>query len=427
MEIGQAMKAAVDYIYGIPKFSKKCSLDNTRELLNRLDNPGTNTQIIHVAGTNGKGSVCTFLEGIIRANGHKVGTFVSPHLVTMNERIRINGVSVDDEGFLEDYNRVRRVSEEMAANGFCHPSFFEFLFGMAMLAFEKNKVDYIILETGLGGRLDATNVVNPKLCVITSVGLDHTDILGDTIEAIASEKAGIIKENVPLVFWNKNDGAAKVITDKAKALNAPVYSCAKEDICHIVKSDKNIDFSINNGYYDNVNFSVKSKGFYQAENAALAVMAAKVLGLNNLENIRKGLLTTSWSGRMQELERNMILDGAHNEDGIARFIETVSQDEVSKRYMLFSAVKDKHYEAMIQKLCESKLFEGFILVPLQDERGLSVDLMEKEFAKYQQENIISMENMSQAIFEACMLRDDGYTIYIAGSLYLAGEVLALRA
>ena len=131
--------------------------------------------------------------------------------------------------------------------------------------------------------------------------------------------------------------------------------------------------------------------------------------------------------RMQELERNMILDGAHNEDGIARFIETVSQDEVSKRYMLFSAVKDKHYEAMIQKLCESKLFEGFILVPLQDERGLSVDLMEKEFAKYQQENIISMENMSQAIFEACMLRDEGYTIYIAGSLYLAGEVLALRA
>ena len=421
------MKAAVDYIYNIPKFSKKCSLDNTKELLNRLGNPASNSKIIHVAGTNGKGSVCTFLEGILRANGYKVGTFVSPHLVTMNERIRINGIPVSDESFLEGYNKVRQISERMAVEGFCHPSFFEFLFGMAMDTFEKNKVDYIVLETGLGGRLDATNVVSPKLCVITSVGLDHTDILGDTIEAIAGEKAGIIKENVPVVFWNKGDGAADVVINKAKKLNAPIYSCSRNDICNITKHDKNIDFSINNGYYDNVNFSVKSKGFYQAENATLAVVAANVLELKDIENIRKGLLTVSWSGRMQELEKNMILDGAHNEDGIARFIETVSQDESEKRYMLFSAVKDKHYEAMIQKLCESKLFEGFIIVPLQDERGLSVDLMEKEFAKYQQENIISMENMSQAIFEACMLRDDGYTIYIAGSLYLAGEVLALRA
>ena len=421
------MKAAVDYIYNIPKFSKKCSLDNTRELLKRLGNPAVDSKIIHVAGTNGKGSVCTFLEGILKANGYKVGTFVSPHLITMNERIRINGLPVGDAEFLEGYQKVRQISEEMAENGFCHPSFFEFLFGMAMDSFEKNKVDYIVLETGLGGRLDATNVVEPELCVITSIGLDHTDILGDTIEAIAGEKAGIIKENVPVVFWNKDDGAAKVIIDKAKSLNAPVYSCSRKDICNITKRDKNIDFSINNGYYDNVNFSVKSKGFYQTENAMLAIMTANVLELEDIENIRKGLLTVSWSGRMQELERNMILDGAHNEDGIARFIETVSQDDASKRYMLFSAVKDKHYEAMIQKLCESKLFHGFILVPLQDERGLSMDLMEKEFAKYNQENIISMENMSQAIFEACMLRDDGYTIYIAGSLYLAGEVLALRA
>ena len=152
------MKKVEDYIYNIPKFSKKCSLDNTRELLKRLDNPALDKKIIHIAGTNGKGSVCSYLASILNASGYRVGTFTSPHLVRMNERIRIDGKEITNEAFVAGYSKVRVVSEEMVREGFCHPSFFEFLFGMAMDFFGKNDVDYIILETGLGGRLDATNV-----------------------------------------------------------------------------------------------------------------------------------------------------------------------------------------------------------------------------------------------------------------------------
>ena len=421
------MKKVEDYIYNIPKFSKKCSLDNTRELLKRLDNPALDKKIIHIAGTNGKGSVCSYLASILNASGYRVGTFTSPHLVRMNERIRIDGKEITNEAFVAGYSKVRVVSEEMVREGFCHPSFFEFLFGMAMDFFGKNDVDYIILETGLGGRLDATNAISsPTLCIITSIGLDHTDILGDTIEAIAKEKAGIIKPMVPVVFGDYNEISSRVIVEKADELNAPAYGCVKEHISEIVKDDKYIDFSINNEYYDNVRFSIKSKGLYQTENAMLALTAAGVLGIKNIDNIKKGLKNAVWEGRMQELEKNMILDGAHNEDGINRFIESVLQDDASKRYMIFSAVKDKHYEDMIKKLCDSKLFQGYILVPIQDERGLSVKTMEAEFLKHGEVELLPMENLSQGIFEACMLRDEGYTIYIAGSLYLAGEVLALR-
>lgn len=421
------MKKVIDYIYGIPKFSKKCSLDNTGEMLRRLGNPGIDRKIIHVAGTNGKGSVCSYLESILKAAGHRVGTFTSPHLVRMNERIRIDGQEIGDEDFINGYNKVRAVSEAMVADGFSHPSFFEFLFGMAMDAFGQSQVEYIILETGLGGRLDATNSVpTAELCVITSISLDHTDILGDTLKAIAAEKAGIIKQNVPVLFGAVNEEVTEVIVNTAENMCAPVHFYRKGDITDIVKRDKYIDFSINNGYYDNVHFSIKSSGIYQTENATLAVIAAKLLGVDDIDIIHRGLDMAVWKGRMQEIEKGMIIDGAHNEDGVVRFLESVSKDNAPKRYMVFSAVKDKHYEGMIHMLCNSKLFDGFILVPLKDERGLEVDAMEREFMKHTESDIVPMGNISQAIFEACMLRDKGYTIYIAGSLYLAGEVFELR-
>lgn len=422
------MKEAVDYIYNIPKFSKKCSLDNTRELLNRLENPAQDKKIIHIAGTNGKGSVCAYLTNILMSEGYKVGTFTSPHLVKMNERISVNGVNISDAEFVEEYRKVKNIAKTMAKEDYFHPSFFEFLFGMAMNYFGKKNVDYIILETGLGGRLDATNAIEkPCLSIITSIGLDHTDILGNSILEISKEKAGIIKDNVAVVFGDYNEISTEVIIDVAKSHNAPLYGCRKEHITQIAKDNKNIDFSINNEYYDNVRFSIKSKGVYQTENAMLAIMAAKVLGIDNIDNIRKGVLNTNWTGRMQEIEHNMILDGAHNEDGIERFLESVAEENSSKRILLFSAVKDKHYEKMIEKLCTGKLFEEYILVPLEDERGLSLEIMEREFLKHTKLPITLMENMSQAVFEACMRRDEGYTIYIAGSLYLAGEILALRA
>lgn len=422
------MKEIVDYIYNIPKFSRKCSLDNTKEMLKRLGNPGLDRKIVHVAGTNGKGSVCTYLDSILRAAGHNVGVFTSPHLVIINERIRINNKIVSDEDFSRAFWLVRKISEDMVEEGFCHPSFFEFLFGMGMYLFGESNVEYIILETGLGGRLDATNAIPEKeLSIITSISLDHTDILGDTYAKIAKEKAGIIKNNVPVLFQNLRDDVTEVILNEAYNKNAKVYSFTAKDVSDVVKKDKYVDFSLHNEYYVNERFSVRSQGIFQADNASLAITAANILGINDLDIIRRGLLNAEWTGRMQEIEKNMILDGAHNEDGIAKFLKSVSEDGFEgNRYLMFGAVKDKHYEEMIKAICESGLFSGYVLVPLEDARGLDVETMEEVFKRYSNVEITVMENLSQGIFECCMLRDEGNRIYMAGSLYLAGEILQKR-
>lgn len=422
------MQEIIDYIYNIPKLSRKCSLDNTREMLRRLGNPGAESRIIHVAGTNGKGSVCAFLNGILQAAGFTTGLFTSPHLVRINERIKINGQDVSNDIFIDAYNKVLNVSARMIGDGFNHPSFFEFLFGMAMYVFGLHKVDYIILETGLGGRLDATNAIEkPELSVITSIGLDHTELLGDTYEKIAAEKAGIIKSTVPVIFMDGREDVTNVIINKAAEVGSRAVRLSKDDISDIIKKDKSIDFSFHNGYYDKEIFSVKTGGFYQAENAALAISAANELGITDAEIIKKGLSSVVWTGRMQEIDNNMFIDGAHNDDGIERFLESVAMDGFAgDRYLLFSAVKDKHYDTMIQKLCESGLFKGFILVPLTDERGLDTDKMFEVFRQFTEADVMPMENISQGIFEACMLRDGGGRIYMAGSLYLAGEILGMR-
>ena len=187
------MVKETDYIYNIPKFSKKSSLANTRIMLDRIGFDENSKKIIHVAGTNGKGSVCAYLAGILGKAGKKTGLFTSPHLVRINERIVINGEEVTDSIFEDSFKRIKKISEDMVRDGFDHPSFFEFLFGMAMDIFKNSDTEYIILETGLGGRLDATNVItHPVMTVLTSISLDHTEILGDTYEKIAMEKAGII-------------------------------------------------------------------------------------------------------------------------------------------------------------------------------------------------------------------------------------------
>ena len=185
---------AVEYLLNIPKFSKKTTKENLLELLKRLGNPHKAMKIIHVAGTNGKGSVCAFLNTLLLAAKKQTGLFTSPHLVKMNERMRINGKDVSDERFLQVFQQVYQTVGQMLKQGFTHPSFFEYLFVMALVLFEKENVEYVILETGLGGRLDATNIIeHPMLTIITSISFDHTEILGDTLHKIAMEKAGIIK------------------------------------------------------------------------------------------------------------------------------------------------------------------------------------------------------------------------------------------
>ena len=185
-------------------------------------------KIIHVAGTNGKGSVCAYLQALLMEEGKRTGFFTSPHLICLNERIKINDIQIDDDVFLQIFEKAAEVAGQMEEEGLGHPSYFEFLYGMAMLAFEQADVEYIILETGLGGRLDCTNSVDhPQLDVITSISLDHTAILGDTIEKIAEEKAGIIKSGVPVFYDGSNQKASEIIRKHAEEMDAPCREISK--------------------------------------------------------------------------------------------------------------------------------------------------------------------------------------------------------
>ena len=210
---------AVDYIEETPKFTKKNSLDHTRAFLKRLGSPEDSMKILHVAGTNGKGSVCSFLASILHAAGKSTGLFTSPHLVDINERFVIDEKQVSDEAFLMAFQKVMDCVNEMKEEGYPHPTYFELLFLIGMVIFREAGVEYLVLETGLGGRLDATNsIAHPLVTVLTSISLDHTEYLGHTVAAIAGEKAGIIKEGVPVVYDASCKEAEEVILARAKEM-----------------------------------------------------------------------------------------------------------------------------------------------------------------------------------------------------------------
>lgn len=417
------MRKETDYIYGIPKFNKKSTLENTKEMLRRLGVAGMDVRIIHVAGTNGKGSVCAYLGSMLREEGFHVGVFTSPHLVVLNERISIDGEPVSDEMFEAAFGKVKKISCEMMDDGFLHPSFFEFLFGMAMLIFSKQKLDYIILETGLGGRLDATNVFDfPAVTVITSISLDHMDILGDTIEEIAGEKAGIIKHNVPVVYDARDERVNKIIERVAKEHRSAMCRLKEQDITVTHTSDKKIDFSLNNSYYDNVCFSIETCALYQVYNATLALNVMAVLGFSDIDILRKGLSKMNWAGRMQHIRPGFVIDGAHNDDGIRMFLNSVECDATGKT-LIFSCVKDKHYESVIKEICNAHIFNNFILTPLADPRGLDIHRMRECFKNNNVDNVFLSRDSTEACKTALLHLEKGQKVYAVGSLYLVGEIL----
>ena len=231
---------AETYISELPKFTKKNTLEHTQKFLSFLGNPQNGKKVIHVAGTNGKGSVCVYLDAMLRAQRKHTGLFTSPHLIRMNERIRMDGEPVSDETFTRLFLRTQQSVRRMEAEGLPHPSFFEFLFGMAMAGFEEAGVEYVILETGLGGRLDATNSISgPLTCILTSIGLDHTEILGNTLEEIAAEKAGILKPHVPVIFADTQQESSRVIEERAGELGCPCKKSREKCVRNSENSGRN--------------------------------------------------------------------------------------------------------------------------------------------------------------------------------------------
>lgn len=432
---------AEEYLDRLPMWAnKKNSLKDIRVFLDRMGGPDRKIPAVHVAGTNGKGSVCAFMTSVLTKAGFCTGTFISPHLVEIRERFLINGELVEKEVFEEAFREVKKEAEAMMKEGFCHPTFFEFLFYMAMVIFAKEKVDVMVIETGLGGRLDATNVLEkPAVCVITSISRDHMQYLGTTIPEIAEEKAGIIKAGVPVVFDDSDAQAGAVMRVKAKEMDAQSFPVSdflyevKEGIdgdngCLSLKEKKGVGQA---SECFGLTLTVPFEAPYQAQNAFLAVTALRVLRTSGGifekltdQVICDGIKEARWPGRMERVSENIYLDGAHNPGGIAAFIQAAGK--IQKRTgknacLLFAAVADKEYETMAKELCEGLDWHGIGVVHMNSDRGLSAGKLSEVFEKYASCDVVSFEDTKTAIWQ--MKQKAGKDLlFCAGSLYLIGEL-----
>ena len=394
---------AVNYIENVPRFVRETSLDNTKKLLHLLGDPDRSFRIIHVAGTNGKGSVCSDLESMLREGGFRTGLFTSPHLVRMNERFMVNREIIGDDAFLSAFLRVKEAWESQEG---IHPTYFEILFLMAMVLFEKAGIDVLVMETGLGGRLDATNAVGTAAaCVITSISLDHCAVLGENVRAIAAEKAGIMKPGVPCFYIDTDPSVSEVFEKHAQE----VPGC---DACAVSPS------------YDEGKFEISSKGIYQQENAALALYTMRHLpefGIPD-ETLLAGLKKAVWPGRMEEIAPGIFLDGAHNDDGIRRFSESAAELAKGREcILLFSAVADKEYRKMAATLAKELSPVFVIATQVSSERGVSHEELAGVFRDQGISEVFSYGTVREALTHAVRERD-GRILFCVGSLYLVGEI-----
>ena len=422
----QAFEEARKYIDEIPKFVKKNTMEDTKAFYRKLSCPCEDTRVIHVAGTNGKGSVCAYLQSVLTEAGYRTGLFTSPHLVDIRERIRVDEEQIPEADFVEVFRRVRDACPK--ESGY-HPSYFEYLYFMAMLYFEKKKPDFIILETGLGGRLDATNSFEtPCISIIAEIGLDHTEYLGETLEQIAEEKAGIVKKGIPLVYFAKNKIVADVMEKSAKKADSKAFSVKPAEICLKNSGEKGIDFSYHSGYYKYSVFRLSTRALYQQENAALCIRALAVLEESGIvkvpeEDLRRGLEKTHWEGRMEEILPGVYVDGAHNPDGREAFLQSVRADGAKDgRMLLYSSLEEKACGEMIRRIADAGLFEEIVVTKIDSPRAAMPSKLARLFGET---GTVVTEDTKEA-FDYCLRRRRAEEkVYITGSLYLTGQIKAL--
>ena len=420
---------AVDYVFNVPKFTTKNTMADTKAFLDRLGNPDRALQIIHVAGTNGKGSVCAYMRSILETAGKRVAVFTSPHLVEVRERFVIDGEMISRDAFLKAFLTIYHNLnwEELELGKGYHPTFFEYLFFMAMLIFKEAAPDYCILETGLGGRLDATNAVENKLLtVITRISLEHVEYLGHTLAEIAGEKAGIMKANTPAVCLDAGEEVTSVFQKKAAELSVPCHLVSNCDYSFLNFKNKSIDFSYISRYDYSVDMSLYTIAAYQVENCTLALRAIEVLDTQRFittEMLQKGVAQCFWAGRMEEVAPEIYVDGAHNADGIRAFLETVQKDGCEgRRKLVFSVVSDKDYSTMLESIAESGLFDQIWLTRLDSYRATSLEEMKCKLPEAFQGEVRMYESVQEAFRTVCFEKQPEERVYIVGSLYLVGEI-----
>lgn len=412
---------SVQYLYSLGNELKavKFGLGQITTILEKLGNPQDCFRTIHVAGTNGKGSTCAMLESSLRQAGFKTGLYTSPHLMEPVERIQVNGEPVTPEQFSEAFDVVHRAAEALIVQGKlrAHPTYFETVTAMAFLLFRDASVDVAVIEVGLGGRLDATNVIRPELCLITPIDFDHEQWLGNTIEAIASEKAGIMKPGTPVVFAAQRPEAEAVLIRRAQELRCPVSRFDDFPVSEVQVHRFGSRFCING-----LCFECPLPGEHQVENARTAIVALRALQVD-WGSIRDGIASVKWPGRLERARTSpdLILDGAHNPAGaraLVRYIEAFHSDR--RVWLIYGAMRDKSVQEVTELLFA--VADAVLLVAPDNPRALSPEGL---LILTEHENARTAGTLRTALDEVLRDASPDDSIFVTGSLYLVGEARKL--
>jgi dihydrofolate synthase/folylpolyglutamate synthase len=410
---------SVRYLYALGnelKVGAKWGLERMQALLRELGNPERSLRIVHVAGTNGKGSTCAMIASACQTAGLRTGLYTSPHLVRPTERIRINGNEVSEQQFADLFERVHKTAEAMVEAGRIdgHPSYFETVTAMAFLAFQST-TDIVVLEVGLGGRLDATNVVRPALTVITPIDYDHESFLGNTLHSIAAEKAGILKPSVPVVVAPQLPEAENVIRHRASELNCPVIK-AQETAAAIELIPHGSRFAFEGNRY-----CCPLPGEHQIDNAVTAILACRTLGLS-IEQVQAGLSRTVWPGRLEFAQRSpdFVLDGAHNPAGARALCRYINRFCAGRPvWLVYGAMRDKAIEEVTTQLFP--LADKLVLTAPDFPRALRPEAIAQ---MTEHPNAAIAHTITDAITIARQAPADAI-VFFTGSLFVVGEARRL--
>lgn len=420
---------ALKYLEELRVLGSNYGLERTERLLELLGNPHKKLKLIHIAGTNGKGSTSSILGKVLIEHGYKVGFFNSPHLEEIEETIRINDDNIAEEELVNLLEEIKPYVNKIVEEGYKHPTEFEVLTCVMFLYLYRQKIDFGVIEVGLGGRLDSTNVITPILSIITSISLDHTNILGNTVEEITSEKVGIIKENVPVITCKQKDKVINIIKSKALLTNSKltIVDSNNFNLLEIVNDDipyQRVSINFNNNKYT---LDLSLLGKHQIINLSLAIKALEELQRLNYINIEinklyKGVKSVKWKGRLEVLKKNpyIVIDGAHNIAGI-EFLKSNIEEyfKYKKLYLILGILADKNVEEMV-KVIAPLATEVYTVTP-NSIRAASANELKEIVLRYNN-NCIAFDDYDKVIQLSLSKASKDDLIIASGSLYMIGEI-----
>lgn len=431
MSFEPAYQEVIEYLYGLQKHGIKLALSNTQKLMDLLGDPHRKFRAIHVAGTNGKGSTAAFLASMLQAAGYCVGLYSSPHLVSFTERIRINTIPIPEARVVALAQRVRDACSAATAISQepFQPTFFEVTTALAFAYFADEKVDFGVIETGMGGRFDATNVVTPLVSIITNIDIEHTEYLGNTLEQIASEKAGIIKSSVPVVTGAVQPEAVSVIECTAAAERSPLYCLSRDFMTTNITSGQDQVFDYRGLACSLPGLRISLLGRHQVDNAACALAAVECLrsaGVAISEAaLRRGLAEARWDGRMERVAQrpDIYLDGAHNPASAKRLAETIQQmrSAYQRVILVIGILRDKDCQGILSELVPS--VDQVVATKPDYSRAMDVSALGAEIRKLHS-SVTLTETVAEALAHAAKVASPDDLILVAGSLYVVGDARA---